>query len=217
MGATPVVEVAKEYFISDVSVGAGGTDFAVDLDGRVSHVRTPLIGEYQAWNTATAIAMTHAAGSAYAVPLDGCTVALREVAVPGRFDRRGQFIFDVAHNPAGIAALVAALARIDVARPLVALVGILADKDWRGMIDRLAPVCDELIFSTPPTAPANRRWDVAAAASHASGRAASVTVVDDFCEAVALAGARGSTVLVTGSFHTVGDAMSCLQLSPMAA
>jgi len=217
MGATPVVEVAKEYFISDVSVGAGGTDFAVDLDGRVSHVRTPLIGEYQAWNTATAIAMTHAAGSAYAVPLDRCTQALREVAVPGRFDRRGRFIFDVAHNPAGTAALVRTLAQTGVQRPLIVLLGVLADKDWHGMIDLLGPVSDELILTTPGTAPAGRRWDPAAAAAYASDRGFRATAVADLSEAIVAVGEREGTVLVTGSFHTVGDAMTCLQLSPMAA
>jgi dihydrofolate synthase/folylpolyglutamate synthase len=132
-------------------------------------------------------------------------------------DRRGKFIFDVAHNPAGITVLVSALARLGIERPLVAVLGVLSDKDWRGMVDRLAPVVDDLILTMPPTAPANRRWDPAAAAEYANTLGANVSAVPDLAEALALAGDRGSTVLVTGSFHTVGDAMSCLQLSPMAA
>ena len=35
-----------------------------------------------------------------------------------------------------------------------------------------------------------------------------------FDRALALAPSRGATVLVTGSFHTVGDAMARLQGSP---
>jgi len=216
MGAGPVIVVANEYGTSDVRVGPHGTEFTLERGGRFFQVATPLIGEYQAWNTAAAIAMVRAAGPAYSVPLDECSAALRDVRLPGRLDRRGKFIFDVAHNPAGIAALVSALARMGIERPLVAVVGVLSDKDWRGMLELLAPVADHLILTTPPTAPANRRWDPFAAAGHATAAGGSASAVPDLAEALALADGRGATVLVTGSFHTVGDSMSCLQLSPMA-
>jgi len=216
MGANPIVAVAKEYDTSDVQVGPDGTSFTIERGGRFFAMRTPLIGEHQAWNTATAIAMVRAAGAAYSVPLDECSEALREVRLPGRLDRRGKIIFDVAHNPEGIAVLVGALARMAISRPLVAVLGVLSDKDWRGMIDRLAPVVDELILTTPPTAPAARRWDPDEAASYATSVGATASAVYELSDATALAEERGSTVLVTGSFHTVGDAMSCLQLSPMA-
>ena len=217
MGAGPILHVAKEYDTSAVRVGAHGTDFTIERGGRFFEMRTPLIGEYQAWNTATAIAMVRAAGAGYSVPLAECTEALRGVRLPGRMDRRGKFIFDVAHNPAGTAVLVSALARMGIERPLAAVVGVLSDKDWRGMIEQLAPVVDELILTMPPTAPANRRWDPIEAAGYAMTLGANASAVPDIAEALALADARGGTVLVTGSFHTVGDAMSCLQLSPMAA
>lgn len=217
MGAGPIVVAAKEYDTSDVRVGPFGTDFTIERGGRFFEISTPLIGEYQAWNTAAAIAMVRSAGAAYSVPLDQCTEALRDVRLPGRMDRRGKFIFDVAHNPAGITVLVSALARLGIERPLVAVLGVLSDKDWRGMVDLLAPVVDELILTLPPTAPANRRWDPTEAAAYAGSRGANALAVSDFAAAVAQAAQRGTTVLVTGSFHTVGDAMSCLQLSPMAA
>lgn len=217
MGAAPIVVAAKGYETGDVSVGRDGTGFTIARGERLIPVRTPLIGEHQAWNTATAIAMVRAAGGDYSVRLDECTEALRGIRLPGRLDRRGRFIFDVAHNPAGIAVLVSSLARIGIERPLVAVIGVLSDKDWRGMIDRLVPAVDELILTTPPTAPPSRRWDPAEAAAYASDLGASAASVPDLGEAVELAQDRGSTVLVTGSFHTVGDAMSCLQLSPMAA
>lgn len=217
MGAGPIVVVAKEYDTSDVRIGPNGTDFTIERGGRFFEVSTPLLGEHQAWNSATAISMVRAAGPAYSVPLDQCTAALRDVRLPGRVDRRGKFIFDVAHNPAGIAVLVSALARIGIERPLAAVVGVLSDKDWRGIVDRLAPAVDELILTAPPTAPANRRWDPSVATDYANTLGANASAVPDLAEALAMADRRGSTVLVTGSFHTVGDAMSCLQLSPMAA
>lgn len=217
MGATPIVVAAEEYDTMDVSVGPGGTEFTLARGGRFFPVRTPLLGEHQAWNTATAIALVRAAGSEYSVRLDECSEALRAVTLAGRLDRRGNLIFDVAHNPAGIEVLVSTLARIGIARPLVAVLGVLSDKDWRGMVDRLAPAVDELILTTPPTAPPARRWDAAEAAAYAGALGVPATAVPELADAVAGAQDRGSTVLITGSFHTVGDAMACLQLSPMAA
>lgn len=216
-GATPAIVVADDLDIGDARVGSDGTVFTIALSGERATVTTPMIGEHQAWNTATAITMLHAAGGRYAVPLDRCTGALRGIVLPGRMDRRGKYIFDVAHNPPGIAVLVTALSRIEVARPLVALLGVLGDKDWRGVIDELAPAVDELVLTVPPSAPPGRRWDPTAAASYATAQGMNAVAISDFGEAVTAAGDRGRTVLVTGSFHTVGDAMSCLQLSPMAA
>jgi dihydrofolate synthase/folylpolyglutamate synthase len=44
----------------------------------------------------------------------------------------------------------------------------------------------------------------------------SVEEQEDFDIALQRAAAEGETVLVTGSFHTVGDAMSRLQVDPLA-
>ena len=73
------------------------------------------------------------------------------VAVPGRF----QFVADVpltivdgAHNPAGMAALAAALPEAVGARPLVACVSILDDKDATGMLRSLLPLCTGIVCTT---------------------------------------------------------------------
>jgi dihydrofolate synthase/folylpolyglutamate synthase len=124
------------------------------------------------------------------------------------------WIFDVAHNPAGIGALLEAVGRLAVKEPLVAVVGILGDKDWGAMVSLLQERVDRLILTTPPSAPAGRCWDPERALEVLPpGRA---RVVRDF--SMALEVARGEaaegTVLVTGSFHTVGDALAELGLAP---
>ena len=62
--------------------------------------------------------------------------------VPGRFDRRGKWLVDVAHNPDGMRALVAALEDAGLPRPVHALVSILGDKAWPEMLVRLDSVID---------------------------------------------------------------------------
>jgi dihydrofolate synthase/folylpolyglutamate synthase len=44
----------------------------------------------------------------------------------------------------------------------------------------------------------------------------SLETVADFDEALTRASTLGATTLVTGSFHTVGDAMARLQRSPLS-
>jgi dihydrofolate synthase/folylpolyglutamate synthase len=41
-------------------------------------------------------------------------------------------------------------------------------------------------------------------------------VEEDFDDAISTASSLAATVLVTGSFHTVGDAMARLQVDPLA-
>lgn len=127
--------------------------------------------------------------------------------LPGRLDVRGRWIMDVAHNEDGVAALVAALGELQLRRPLVAVVAILADKDWAVMLRMLASGVDALVLTVAPTAPKERLWDPAAAARALGGR---VVVETDFDRALETAAAMGEAVLVTGSFHTVGDAMARL-------
>ena len=67
-----------------------------------------------------------------------------------------------------------------------------------------------------PTAPASRAWNLDEAEQFARGLGLTTERIDDFALALERARASAPTVLVTGSFHTVGDAMSLLQLSPLA-
>jgi dihydrofolate synthase/folylpolyglutamate synthase len=94
---------------------------------------------------------------------------------------------------------------------------VLADKDWRGIILALAPAVDRFVFTTAPSAPAERRWDPAEAHAFAKSQGLESQLEPELDVALAAAEKSGETVLVTGSFHTVGDAMSRLQVSPFAA
>jgi dihydrofolate synthase/folylpolyglutamate synthase len=134
------------------------------------------------------------------------SVAFATATLPGRFDRRGRWLFDVAHNPAGIATLVAGLETARLPAPIHALVGVLADKDWRAMIAELDGTVDRLWLTTPPSAPPERRWsleEVGTAFRHA-------TTEPDFDRALTDIETGAGSIVVTGSFHTVGDAMARL-------
>jgi dihydrofolate synthase/folylpolyglutamate synthase len=92
---------------------------------------------------------------------------------------------------------------------------VLADKDWRAMISLLATRVDRFVLTAPPSVPADRAWalDDAVAFARANGWAAEAE--PDFDRALALSREGAEATLITGSFHTVGDAMARLQVSPL--
>ncbi len=126
--------------------------------------------------------------------------------LPGRLDCRGKWIFDVAHNPSGMSTLVVALRDEEPRRPLQALVGILGDKDWREMLGLVNTEVDRLWVTSPPSAPPGRAWPL----DEVREAFPDATVEPDFDTALERVQRGAATVVVTGSFHTVGDAMARL-------
>jgi dihydrofolate synthase / folylpolyglutamate synthase len=227
-GADPVHVVTDECTISGVELrgelqpdrsadpaAAWGTWFTLELAGERARLHTPLAGLHQAANAAMALVMLDAAGQPYATSLAEAGTALARVHLPGRFHRYGKYIFDVAHNPDGASVLAQTLEAIRPPAPIVAVLTVLADKDWRGIMEQLSRVVSQFVVTTAPTAPASRAWDPDAARAFAESRGWSVRLEPDFDRALADAATAGATVLVTGSFHTVGDAMSRLQAPPL--
>jgi dihydrofolate synthase/folylpolyglutamate synthase len=213
-GASVVRVAAEEMQVSDLEVSALGTRFRLRALGDERTVETPLVGRHQASNFAFTLALLDAAGDPFRVSLEEAADSVKAVRLPGRFQRVGRWIFDVAHNPDGVRTLSGSLDSVAIERPLSALVCILGDKDWRAMIDSLAPSVDLFVLTDAPTAPTSRAWPLADALTYAQTKGYRAEALHDFDEALRRVEAEGRTVLVTGSFHTVGDAMARLQVSP---
>jgi dihydrofolate synthase/folylpolyglutamate synthase len=99
---------------------------------------------------------------------------------------------------------------------VAALLTVLTDKDWRGVMTELSHVVDVFVLTSAPTAPASRAWNAEEALAFAKARGWDAVLEQDFDRAIATASSLAATVLVTGSFHTVGDAMARLQVDPLA-
>jgi dihydrofolate synthase / folylpolyglutamate synthase len=200
---------------ADVSIDLAGTKFRIGC----ASFDTPLIGMHQAVNAAMAV---NAASLLEDPPRRTSVLAgLANVRWPGRLqvERFGKqnWLFDVAHNVAGVQALVSTVGQLDVRRPLVLIIGILGDKDWQAMLPPLFAAADTAILTLPPTAPANRAWDPESVLGEVP--CAHAEVVRDFQRALerAAAVAGEGTVLVTGSFHTVGDALIMMDRTPFGS
>ncbi len=216
VSASPIVTIDAATTIEEIEVSPRGTEFTLHSGAVRERITTPLIGSYQALNTAVSIATVGALGG-YHLPASEIGSALSNVFLPGRFQLWGKIIFDVAHNPAGARTIAETIRTLNPPDPRTALVAVLADKDWRGIIQELAPVVDRFIFTNPPSAPMERRWDAAAAQSFAKSEGFASELEPDMDAALERGEKHSATLLVTGSFHTVGDAMARLQVSPFAA
>jgi dihydrofolate synthase/folylpolyglutamate synthase len=215
-GASEIMMVADEMHVSDIEIGPQGTSFTLTVVGERARVTTPLLGRHQAANFAFTLALLRAAGAPFATSLREAAGAASSIRLAGRFQRARNWIFDVAHNADGARTLATTLAAVQGAAPLTVLLCVLRDKDWRAMLEALRPIATRFILTDAPTAPASRRWPLDEASSFASSLGVDTRTVPDFDAALALADASGATTLVTGSFHTVGDAMARLQVSPLS-
>jgi dihydrofolate synthase / folylpolyglutamate synthase len=173
-----------------------------------------LAGPHQRRNAAVAQGLLCALPAPYRPRPEQIERAFGTARVPGRLDRRGRWLFDVAHNPDGMRSLVSALGVMRPPRPLHALVSILGDKEWPEMLVQLDQAIDRGFLTIAPTAAARgwdiewlRRWlrDPTRPPAHAEW-----TLIPDFNEAILRVQEGAGTILVTGSFHTVGDVMTAL-------
>ncbi len=177
-----------------------------------------LAGPHQRRNAAVAHGILMALPPPYRPSPGQVENGFRWARIPGRFDRRGKWLFDVAHNPDGMRSLVAAIASADLPRPIHALVSILGDKEWPAMLVTLDTAIDRGILTIAPTAH-GRRWDTQWLQRWLADPVrprphADWSLVPEFQQALAEAQRDAGTVVVTGSFHTVGDVMTMLGMEP---
>ena len=206
--------------VEGLTVSAQGTTFRMETRtwGGLD-LRTPLPGRHQAHNTALAVRALELLPDPLRPGRDSVLKGVSGVRWPGRLqihsEAGGTWVFDVAHNTAGVRALAASIPRLALPEPLVLLVGIQGDKDWRSMLPPLFEMAKEAVLTQPPSVPPGRRWDPLEAAGAVKARP-NLHILADFEEALGAArkAAGKGTVLVTGSHHTVGDAMNVLGILP---
>ncbi|TFD40662.1 bifunctional folylpolyglutamate synthase/dihydrofolate synthase [Cryobacterium sp. TMT1-2-1] len=134
-----------EFALLSSQVAVGGQLISVrGLADTYTDLFLPMYGTHQAQNAAVAIAAVESFLGAGTRPLVNDLVAegLATATSPGRLQLAGvepTVLVDAAHNPHGATALAAALAAYFDFDEIVAVVGILADKDAHGIIEALRP------------------------------------------------------------------------------
>jgi dihydrofolate synthase/folylpolyglutamate synthase len=222
-----VAREGTEFGVLDRRVAVGGQQLRLQgLGGEYDDIFLPLFGAHQAQNAGTALAAVEAflGAGAGTGPIDVETVraAFAAVRSPGRLERvrtSPTVLIDAAHNPAGMAATVAAIRESFDFTRLIGVVGTVRGKDVAGMLTELEDICAELVVtqnSSPRAMPADELGALAVDIFGADRVSVSPHLPEALEEAMELAEAGpddalgGSGVLVTGSVITAGEARTLL-------
>lgn len=213
--------------------------YSLEVLGSTIAVDSPLIGRHQLRNVALSIAAAVELREQGFQQISPASIeqGIRETYWPGRFqvlpaqppaepgartrdkqvpERESrtasspEYVFDVAHNPAGVWALRSTLASVYGDRPITLVFGVLRDKAMSEMAEVLFPLAECVIAThanNPRSAtPAEIRQAAARVACHINE---AESVVDALKQAEIAAGSNG-LVVVTGSIYIVGEAMRAL-------
>lgn len=183
------------------------------LDGE-KELFLPLLGEHQRKNAVVAItALECLRDAGFNVSESALVRGLESVSWPGRFEIVRQeplFIIDGGHNPQCFDALAANAEEYLSGKKTVALTGVLADKDYGAMYEKMIPRVSEFICITPPNP---RCLEAEKLALHLTKRGAKASAAADIAsgveKALALAGREGA-VLCFGSLYSIGQIKAAL-------
>lgn len=218
--STPSVEAVFEEICRERQVSLKKADFdglvlkSHGLEGQVfdcgqrKDLFLPLLGVHQLHNAAVVLSITDTLiEQGWAITEDHIRQGLKQVRWPGRFDIVGHdplFIIDGGHNPQCIEALVQNIQDYLQDRTVIALTGVLADKDYGLMYQPVMPLVDQFVCVTPPNP---RKLEAAELAEHlqkAGARAVACDTVEHGVRtAISLAGNDG-VVLCFGSLYSIG-------------
>jgi len=212
----PLRQLGYDAGVRRIKIGSQHTEMEYVGPGSDEpiHLRCPLLGAHQAWNAGLAALILQSAPERWRPEPQEISDGIAGVAWPGRLQvtqRHGRtWVLDVAHNTVAVDALAQGLTNLDLKGPLALVVAIMGDKPWPEMLPPLLALADASIFTVAPSSPPERRWDAEAVAARISSYA--VEVIVDFEAALERAAELAPTIVVTGSNHTVGDAMKYLDI-----
>jgi dihydrofolate synthase/folylpolyglutamate synthase len=191
--------------------------YPLQVMGKQILVETPLVGRHQLRNIALAIAAAEVL-SHQGFPITPETIegGIRTTRWPGRFQvmpaaaGAPEYVFDVAHNPAGAWALRSALSACYEDRPLTFVFGAMKDKAISEIAEILFPLAARVVATKADNPRSATPDEIREAASRtATDIEDAIDVASALDRARSLAG-PGGIVVITGSIYIVGEAMRIL-------
>jgi len=174
----------------------------------------PLLGDHQLHNASVVLSIADTLiEKGWKITEENIRDGIRDVSWPGRFDivrRDPLFIIDGGHNPQCIDALVTNIRDYLAQRKIIALTGVLADKDYGEMYKPMMPYIQEFVCITPPNP---RKLDATELAAHLRRVGATATPCQTIPQGVELAiekAGKDGVVLCFGSLYTIGDIRNAL-------
>ena len=223
---TPGVEAVYENICAELNVPLSMADFDTlkrkshSLEGQVfdcgnrKDLFLPLLGDHQMYNASVVLGIADALiARGWVITEEHIREGIASVSWPGRFDIVGRdplFIIDGGHNPQCIDALVKNIVDYLAGRRVIALTGVLADKDYGEMFRPVMGLVERFVCVTPDSP---RKLEAKLLAEYLRNNGAEAdgfdSMMDGVKRAVELAGQDG-VVLCFGSLYSIGDIKASL-------
>ncbi len=183
--------------------------------GQRKNIRLPLLGDHQLHNASVVLSVADALiARGWNISEENIYDGIANVSWPGRFDivcKDPLFIIDGGHNPQCIEALVKNIQDYLSDKSVIALTGVLADKDYADMYKPVMGLVKEFVCITPPNP---RKLEAHLLAQYLTQAGAKATGCDSITEGVRLAKEKAGSdgaVLCFGSLYTIGTIRDALE------
>ena len=207
----PVTQIGRDYgFVAEERQwrywGPGGSRYGLPYPA--------LRGAYQLANAATVLAVVDLLRNRLHVSAGAIRDGLLGVELQGRFQvlpGRPAIVLDVAHNPHAARALAATLGTMGYFPETLAVLGMLGDKDIRGVVAAVAARVDRWFVATLPGPRGASAEAIRAELARAGVAARAIRVFDDIGSAFDAAreeAREADRIIVFGSFLTVAAALT---------
>ena len=223
----PSVEQVFEDVCREKHISLKKADFdglrlkAHSLDGQVfdcgdrKDLVLPLLGDHQLHNASVVLSVVDTLiEKGWNISEENIRDGLRDVSWPGRFDivsREPLFIIDGGHNPQCLEALVKNIQDYLKDKKVIALTGVLADKDYADMYRPVMPLVEKFVCITPDNP---RKLEAEDLAKYLQAKGADAVACEStragVIKAMELAGKDGA-VLCFGSLYSIGAIAEALK------
>jgi dihydrofolate synthase/folylpolyglutamate synthase len=209
----PIYRLSRHFQPTNLIPGTVQTFNYQGLANAYPALRISMLGAYQVDNACLALAAIECLRRS-GIALDEHAVrhGLERAQWDGRLERvdsRPAIYLDGAHNPASANKLASVVRELKPAyRRTILVIGILGDKDHRGVLSALVPLADHVVATRPQY---SRAMDVVTLATEIRTLHPSVDMAETLETAIAKARAAAvpeDLILITGSLYVVGDARS---------
>jgi dihydrofolate synthase/folylpolyglutamate synthase len=190
-----------------------------DYNSEFSNLFVPLAGEFQALNASIALK-----ASIQALASNFNTSAARDGLASVKWHGRLEIVsdnplimIDGAHNPDAANALSDFIKKHLADYKIILIMGIMADKEMKDIMQTLLPLACEIIFTAPNygrAASAERLSEISYNMGYNSKTSASVKEAIETAKDISSSYPL-SIILITGSFYTIGEAMEVLGKKPI--
>lgn len=178
------------------------------ISWRNREYRLSLLGSHQAGNASVVLEAVEALrGRGWKIPEEAVMAGLWEVKWPARFEmlgRRPLFILDGGHNPQCAETMASSISALLPGKRAVFLTGVLADKDYRQIMELMMPLAQEFVCLSPTN---DRALSAGELADYLKRRGAKARACSDIPEGIRLAltaAGEDGIVIAFGSLYLAG-------------